>query len=378
MEFEKYPFEKLRDLFAPLAAADIAPLSLTIGEPQFSTPQEIQDALCANVQKLNKYPNSSGESRLKDAVRGYIKRRYNLALSEHEVVLTFGTREALFNLPQFLLFDKPNPTIAYPNPFYQIYEGAAKMARAKVVEMPLTAQNNFTPSLDSDVLESVDVVILNSPNNPTGSALSHDELCEWVKLALKHQFVIVSDECYSDIYEKTPPASILQASVAVGNTSFKNILALNSASKRSSAPGLRSGYVAGDSEILQHYMRYRTYIGCAVPLPLQDAAVVAWNDDSAAKHARDVYHANFELAREILGATIAPYTFYVWLFVGDDIAFAKTLYQSCAVSVLPGRFLGRNGAGEGFVRIALVYETQHCKEALLRMRPIYEDFMNKA
>ncbi|MDE6979350.1 MAG: succinyldiaminopimelate transaminase [Helicobacter sp.] len=377
MEFEKYPFEKLRALFAPLSPAPLSPIALTIGEPQFSTPKAICDALVANVAKLNKYPNSSGEATLKDAVCSYVSRRYQVALTSSEVVLTFGTREALFNLPQFLLFDKPNPTIAYPNPFYQIYEGAAKMARARVLYMPLVAENGFSPSLSPASLESVDVVILNSPNNPTGAALSFDSLCEWVRLALAYDFVIISDECYGDIYENEPPASILQACIAVGNTSFKNILALNSASKRSSAPGLRSGYVAGDSEILQHYMRYRTYVGCAVPLPLQDAAIVAWNDDVAAKEARAIYRANFALAREILGATIAPYTFYVWLFVGDDIAFARELYQTQNVSVLPGRFLGREGSGAGFVRIALVYDTPTCKEALVRIAKVYEKMSKK-
>ncbi len=375
MEFEKYPFEKLRALFAPLSPAPLSPIALTIGEPQFSTPKAICDALVANVAKLNKYPNSSGEATLKDAVCSYVSRRYQVALTSSEVVLTFGTREALFNLPQFLLFDKPNPTIAYPNPFYQIYEGAAKMARARVLYMPLVAENGFSPSLSPASLESVDVVILNSPNNPTGAALSFDSLCEWVRLALAYDFVIISDECYGDIYENEPPASILQACIAVGNTSFKNILALNSASKRSSAPGLRSGYVAGDSEILQHYMRYRTYVGCAVPL--QDAAIVAWNDDVAAKEARAIYRANFALAREILGATIAPYTFYVWLFVGDDIAFARELYQTQNVSVLPGRFLGREGSGAGFVRIALVYDTPTCKEALVRIAKVYEKMSKK-
>lgn len=377
MEFETYPFEKLRALFAPLSPAPLSPIALTIGEPQFSTPKAICDALTANVVKLNKYPNSSGEATLKDAVCSYISRRYHVALTSSEVVLTFGTREALFNLPQFLLFDKPNPTIAYPNPFYQIYEGAAKMARARVLYMPLVAENGFSPSLSPASLESVDVVILNSPNNPTGAAFSLDSLCEWVRLALAHDFVIISDECYGDIYENELPASILQACIAVGNTSFKNVLALNSASKRSSAPGLRSGYVAGDSAILQSYMRYRTYVGCAVPLPLQDAAVVAWNDDSAANEARAIYRANFALAREILGATIAPYTFYVWLFVGDDIAFARELYQTQNVSVLPGRFLGREGAGAGFVRIALVYDTPTCKEALARIAKVYEKMSKK-
>lgn len=378
MDFEKYPFERLQELFAPLARPSIEHISLTIGEPQFNTPKPIIDTLCAHAHKLNKYPNSRGEKALKDAIIDYIIRRYKIALKDSEVVLTFGTREVLFNLPQYLLFDKNNPTMAFPNPFYQIYEGAAKMTRSRVVYMNLTQDNAFTPSLDKRDLESVDLVILNSPNNPTGKALSLQELSQWVQLALEYNFVILSDECYAEIYDDTPPVSILEASRAVGNTNFKNILAINSISKRSSSPGLRSGYVAGDCEILKGYMRYRTYLGCAVPLPLQEAAIAAWSDDESPKMFRDMYRANLDLARTMLNVKAEPYSFYLWLYVYDDIAFTKYLYESHAISVLPGRFLGRDGAGKGFVRIALVHETNHCKEALTRLSYSYENFMKKA
>ncbi|RAX59200.1 hypothetical protein CCZ01_00180 [Helicobacter monodelphidis] len=377
MEFEKYPFEKLQEILKGIQPAPIQPISLTIGEPQFTTPQPIQQAFKDASDLLNRYPASQGEKGLKDAIIDYIIRRYKISLSDSEVVLSFGTREVLFNLPQYLLFDRTNPVIAHPNPFYQIYEGAAKISRARTIYMDLTPENHFTPQLTKQQMEEVDIVILNSPNNPTGKALTQEELAQWVLNALEYNFVIISDECYSEIYTNSPPHSILEASRSVGNHSFKNILAINSISKRSSAPGLRSGYVAGDAEILRGYRRFRTYIGCAVPLPLQRAATVAWSDDSAAITARKVYAQNLSLAQELLGVEIQPFTFYVWLFVKDDVKFTQELYAKHAITTLPGSFLGRDGAGKGFVRIALVYETQQCKEALTRLSYAYQDYMKQ-
>ena len=270
MQFEPYPFEKLSALLDPIEPdSRYAPLTLTIGEPQFETPAFIQNALCGSAATLRRYPKTAGEDILNDAMRGFALRRFGVALSTEELVPTFGTREVLFNFPQYLLFDKADPVIAFTNPFYQIYEGAAIASRAKVHYLNLDAENGFKPKIDPAVLRASDLVILNFPNNPTSSCLSLEELGEWVKLALEYDFVLLNDECYSEIYPGTPPAGILEASAAVGNTTFKNVLALNSVSKRSSAPGLRSGFIAGDAEILDGYRRYRTYIGCASPLPLQ-------------------------------------------------------------------------------------------------------------
>ncbi len=377
MYFEKYPFEKLHELFVALKKNNsYNPISLTIGEPQFPTPTFIQEALQKSSAELSKYPNSRGEESLREAVIDYIMRRYKISLKNSEVILSFGTREVLFNLPQFLLLDKKNPIIAYPNPFYQIYEGAARVSRARSILMPLNNENNFTPFLSKEEMQEVHVVILNSPNNPTGKAMSLDELKLWVQYALEYDFIIISDECYSEIYQDAPPHSILEASKAIGNFAFKNILALNSISKRSNAPGLRSGYLAGDFRILQEYMRYRTYLGCAIPLPLQRAATLAWADDETPKKAREVYTNNFFLAKEMLNIAIEPYTFYIWLYVEDDISFTKKIYEQYAVSVLPGSFLGREGVGKGYVRIALVHETIKCKEALQRLSSFYSEFMH--
>ena len=374
MHFEPYPFEKLNALLDPIEPnAAYAPLTLTIGEPQFETPAFIQSALCGDAASLRRYPKTAGEERLNAAMRGFVERRFGVALSPKQLVATFGTREVLFNFPQYLLFDKKDPVIAFTNPFYQIYEGAAIASRAAVHYFNLDAGNGFKPQVDPAVLEACDLVILNFPNNPTSSCLSLDALGEWVKLALKYDFVLLNDECYSEIYPGRAPAGILEASAAVGNTAFKNVLALNSVSKRSSAPGLRSGFLAGDADILDGYRQYRTYVGCAVPLPLQTAAAAAWADETHVEAARAVYRRNFELAREILGTAIPEATFYLWLPVGDAVAFTERLYRDYNLKVLPGEYLARTDAngdnpGKGYVRIALVESPERTQMALERIK----------
>lgn len=373
MKFQPYPFEKLKELIAPIVPKKDV-LSLTIGEPQFQTPQFIQDELKDYASELRFYPKSAGEEYLKQAQINFVKKRFDIALGPSEILPTFGTREVLFNFPQFLLFDKPNPIIAHPNPFYQIYEGASIASRSKTIYMNLEKSNHFKPSLSDEEKKQADLVILNSPNNPTGATLSLDELKEWVKWALEYDFVLLNDECYSEIYQSSRPAGILEASYALGNTSFKNILALNSISKRSSAPGLRSGFIAGDKNILKEYQKYRTYIGCAIPNPLQRAAAKAWEDTAVCESIRQKYAKNLQIAQEIFSDVhIEPYTFYMWLEVGDDISFTQKLYEQEGILVLPGSFLGRDTIGKGYVRIALVYE----EEITRRCLEILKDFLSK-
>jgi aspartate/methionine/tyrosine aminotransferase len=265
--------------------------------------------------------------------------------------------------------------MAFTNPFYQIYEGAAIASRAKMLFMNLEAASGYKPQIDEAALAGCDLVILNFPNNPTASCLDIDELGRWVELALKHDFVLLNDECYSEIYTDKPVPSLLEAAKHVGNHDFKNVLVINSISKRSSAPGLRSGFIAGDAAILEGYLQYRTYIGCASPLPLQAAAAVAWKDEAHVAAARKVYKRNFELAEEILGVTTPEATFYIWLKVGDALAFTRDLYERYNVKVLPGEFLARDDAngenpGEGYVRIALVESEEKTKEALERIKSL--------
>ncbi len=373
MNFETYPFEKLNQLLENVTPnSDYAPLSLTIGEPQFSTPQFILDALNNNASLLNKYPKTAGEAVLRNGMLTYLEKRFDLSLDNTQIIPTFGTREVLFNFPQFLLHDVDEPVMIFPNPFYQIYEGAAKACRAEVIYLNLNASNDFQPVIDEVALAKADFVILNSPNNPTSSVMQMDDLKKWVELALKHDFVLMNDECYADLYLGEPLPSLLNASIEVGNESFKNVLVINSVSKRSSAPGLRSGFIAGDAKILKEYMIYRTYVGCASPLPLQYAAAVAWADQEHVDGFRAKYKKNFEVAKEVLGLDAPEATFYIWLKVEDEIAFTTRLYKEYNLKVIPGSFLGREGEGKGYIRLALVYEVDKTREALQRIAALSE------
>ncbi|NPA55962.1 MAG: succinyldiaminopimelate transaminase [Epsilonproteobacteria bacterium] len=366
MRFEKYPFQKLNELLNNTTPPKKQYI-LTIGEPQFETPQFIQEALCDNSKFLNKYPATAGIAELRESMIGFVKRRYDITLAFDEILPVNGTREVLFNFPSFLQPKK----IAHPNPFYQIYEGAAIAVGAKINRMALLKENNFinTPSqLDGDE----DLVIINTPNNPCASVIGIDGLCEWVEAALRDNFVILSDECYSELYFDNKPPSILEACKIVGNNSFKNVLAINSISKRSSAPSLRSGYIAGDKEILKDYLLYRTYVGCASPLPLQKASALAWSEDTHVEVFRRQYTNNFKLAEEILGIKRPDATFYIWMEVDDDIDFTKSLWTQKGVKVMPGSFMGRDGIGQGYVRIALVYDEVNTKEALNKIKEFKE------
>ena len=371
MNFEKYPFEKLNELLAGIVPNDNYELSaLTIGEPKFETPAFIQDKLKETSSSLRKYPSTIGEPFLRESMINFVKTRFNVTLQMNQIVPTFGTREVLFNFPQFALFNKPNPVMAFTNPFYQIYEGAAIASRAEVIHIDLTKENNFKATLSDEDLKRCDLVILNFPNNPTSASMGVEGLGEWVKKALEFDFILVNDECYSEIYfdENKKPASLLEASILVGNKDFKNVLVMNSISKRSSAPGLRSGFIAGDADILKNYLQYRTYVGCASPVPLQEAAAVAWNDQNHVAEFRKIYKKNFKIANEILGTPIPEATFYIWLEVDDELEFTKNLYKEKNIKVLPGSFLGRNGLGKGYIRIALVENEEKTREALRRLK----------
>ncbi len=378
MQFQPYPFEKLNRVLSNITPnEEYEASSLTIGEPQFETPAFIQNKLCETSSLLKKYPKTSGEELLRSAMRDFNAKRFGIELTNEQIIPTFGTREVLFNFPQFLLHDKDEPVMAFTNPFYQIYEGAAIASRAKVHYISLTQANNFKPVTDEEMLQSCDLVILNFPNNPTASTLTLQELGEWVKLALKYDFVLLNDECYSELYTQSPIPSLLQAAKFVGNESFKNTLVINSISKRSSAPGLRSGFIAGDAEILNAYMQYRTYVGCASPLPLQHAAAAAWSDEAHVEASRAIYKENFEIAHEILGCAIPKATFYIWLEVKNALEFTKKLYRDYNIKVLPGEFLSRddNGInpGKDFIRIALVENPQKTKEVLKRLKKALDE-----
>ena len=402
MTFNPYPFEKLRALLETCDTNDnktescklhsSSGLNLSIGEPAFPSPEKVVKTLCDNANLIRYYPTL--DSKLPEVQREFFYKRFNIALKEDELIPTFGSREVLFNFTHFIftstICKKQNtPTLAFPNPFYQIYEGAQIANHADAIYMPLSEQNDFKPKLLESDLRKVSMVILNSPNNPTGQILNREELMEWAKLALEYDFILVNDECYSEIYKDNAPPSLLEACKAIGNTSFKNSFVINSISKRLSAPGLRSGFIAGDSNILKDYKVFRTYVGISMPLTLQKASIIAWQEDEYAQSIRKKFAKNLEIAQEIFPHTrVYPYTFYLWLCVANtrhkipkdftsDMLFTQELYKRSGHKVLPGSFLGREKSGMGYVRIALTHEEDIMRKALLDIKECYEDFIKR-
>jgi aspartate/methionine/tyrosine aminotransferase len=372
MTFKPYPFERLNNLLKDIKPnSDYELSNLTIGEPQFQTPDFIQDELKHNTNLLNKYPKSGGENYLKDSMINFVNKRFDIELSYEEIIPTFGTREVLFNFPQYLLADIENSTMAFTNPFYQIYEGAAIATNSNVIYINLTTMHHFKAQLLTDEeFKKCDLVILNFPNNPTAGSMELEELSLWVKKALEFDFVLINDECYSEIYfdNINKPISLLECCKHIGNDTFKNCIVLNSISKRSSAPGLRSGFIAGDRNILKGYMNYRTYVGCASPVPLQKTATVAWNDEKHVEKFREKYRENFKIASQLLDIEIPQATFYVWLWVDNELKFTKELFKEENIKVLPGSFLSRDGLAKNYIRIALVEEPEKTKKVLTRLQ----------
>jgi aspartate/methionine/tyrosine aminotransferase len=365
MKLEQYPFSKLRTLLKDSNySGDNDLIDLTIGEPKFGAPKFIQDALKENTSFLGKYPSIVGIDDLQNSICEFIKKRYDISIQKKQLCTTLGTKEVCFNFPLYYLYDIKNPTMAFTNPFYAIYEGASIVAKSETIYIDLNEQNNFTPKMNEDKLKKVNLVILNSPNNPTSSTMNIDELEKWVHLALKYDFFLINDECYSEIYRNTPPPSLLQASIKANNPKFKNIAVINSLSKRSSIPGIRSGYIIGDEEVLKGYKQYRTYVGSAQPEPLQIASTIAWRDEEHVKNFRNIYNKNFDLVKNILGLNPPEAGFFLYLKVNNDTQFTKILYEKENIKVLPASFMGKNNQGCSFVRIALVYENKIIQTAL--------------
>jgi N-succinyldiaminopimelate aminotransferase len=387
-----YPFEKLAQLKQGVVPPkDKAHIALSIGEPAHATPHLIQEALLTHLHGLSNYPTTKGIPELRQEVAGWISRRFQLPAdainAETQVLPVNGTREALFSLAQCLVdSSRPAPVVIMPNPFYQIYEGAALLAGAEPYFLNTFEDSGYLPDFDSvpeHIWQRCQLIYICSPGNPTGSVISQDSHEKLLKLAEKYDFVIASDECYTEIYddENNPPPSLLQTAYRMGNTAFKRCVIFHSLSKRSNAPGLRSGFVAGDAEILQPYFQYRTYHGCAMPLPTQYASIQAWQDEQHVIENRRLYREKFAAFIDILGdvctITKPPASFYVWLKTPiADTEFAKQLFARQNITVLPGTFLSRasDGVDPGLnhVRIALVAPLDECVEAAHRIK----DFLN--
>ena len=387
-KLQPYPFQKLAALFEGcVPPAEKTPIRLSIGEPKHPTPAIIHDAIRESLQQLASYPLTAGMPALREAIAGWLTRRFSLPQESldpsRNILPVNGTREALFAFAQCVV-DRTvdNPLVLMPNPFYQIYEGAALLAGARPLYLDCTAENGFIPdfdAVDAATWDDCQLLYLCSPGNPTGAVIDEPTLQKLITLAQQHDFIIASDECYSEIYfdEVRPPAGLLGAAAAMGNSDYSRCIVFHSLSKRSNAPGLRSGFVAGDADVLKHFLLYRTYHGCAMSPTVQMASIAAWNDERHVRDNRDRYREKFAAFSEIL-ADVMPLTmpdagFYFWAKTpGSDTEFARRLFAEEHVTVLPGSYLSReteNGnPGAGYVRMALVAETEGCVEAARRIR----------
>jgi len=385
---QPYPFERLKQLFAGVTPdAAFPPISLGIGEPKHPTPQFIKDALTEGLGALATYPATAGTPALRAAFTGWLQRRYGLALDPATQVLPVnGSREALFALAQTVVdaSAKPGPVVVSPNPFYQIYEGAALLAGAEVHYAPSLAERNFAVDWDSvpdEVWARTQLVFVCSPGNPTGAVMPLDEWRKLFALSDRHGFVIAADECYSEIYFRDEaPLGGLEAADKLGRHDFKNLIALTSLSKRSNVPGLRSGFVAGDAAIIKRFLLYRTYHGSAMSGSVAAASIAAWRDEAHVVENRALYRAKFAavtpLLEAVLDVRLPDASFYLWAGIpaawnGDDEAFARALYAQYNVTVLPGSYLARDSQGRnpgrGRIRMALVADTAECVEAAGRI-----------
>jgi len=370
-------------LFDGVQPPALRPIRLSIGEPQHATPALISDALTSHLDGLAVYPTTAGLDTLREAIANWFVRRYRLpALNPATQVLPVnGTREALFAFAQSVVDrSRPSPLVVCPNPFYQIYEGAALLAGAGVALLNQTADRGFAfdfDSLDGEQWARTSLVYVCSPGNPTGRVLSLDEWRRLFALSDRHGFAIASDECYSDIYDQQAPLGGLEAAVRLGRTDYRNLIVFVSLSKRSNAPGMRSGAVAGDARLLKDFLLYRTYHGSAMSLSVQYASTAAWSDEQHVEGNRSKYRAKFDavvpILAPVLAATRPEAGFYLWARVpgGDDERFTRELFAATHVTVLPGQYLARDAhginPGRGYVRIALVPELADCVDAAQRI-----------
>ena len=379
-----YPFERLRALTRDITPNPaLRPISLGIGEPKHPAPALVEEALCAHLAGLSSYPATAGEPALREAIAGWVQRRYGLALNASTQVLPVnGSREALFSLAQTVLDPaERDAVVVCPNPFYQIYEGATLLAGAKPYYAPSDPARNFAVDWDSvplDVWQRTQLIFVCSPGNPTGAVMPLNEWHKLFALSDRYGFVIASDECYSEIYFRDePPLGGLEAAKKLGRHDFKNLISFTSLSKRSNVPGLRSGFVAGDAEILKKFLLYRTYHGCAMPVQTQLASIAAWNDEVHVRANRSLYREKFDAVLAILDGVLDVQrpdgSFYLWARTPvDDTVFTRELFEQQHVTVVPGSYLSREVDGENpganRVRMALVAPLAECVEAAERIR----------
>nr|WP_298165626.1 succinyldiaminopimelate transaminase [uncultured Pseudomonas sp.] len=386
-QLQPYPFEKLRALLAGIQPPGDKPaIALSIGEPKHRSPAFVAEALSANLDQMAVYPTTLGLPALREAIADWCGQRFGLpsgALDPARHVLPVnGTREALFAFTQAVVQRDADGLVVSPNPFYQIYEGAALLAGAQPHYLPCLEEHDFNPdfaAVGDDIWQRCQILFLCSPGNPTGALIPLETLKQLIALADKFDFVIAADECYSELYfdETNPPAGLLSACAELGRNDFKRCVVFHSLSKRSNLPGLRSGFVAGDADILKAFLLYRTYHGCAMPVQTQLASIAAWRDEAHVKANRDLYREKFDAVLAILEGVMDVQRpdggFYLWAKTpGDDESFTRELFAREHVTVVPGSYLSRNVEGEnpgaGRVRMALVAPLAECVEAAQRIR----------
>jgi len=386
-DLQPYPFEKLAQLKVGCTPPiDKSPITLSIGEPTHPTPHFIGEALISHLHGLSNYPTTKGLPELRVTIADWLARRFAIPAgvlnAESQVLPVNGTREALFSFAQCLIDPTGDPLVVMPNPFYQIYEGAALLAGAQPYFVNTTEHNGYLPdyaSVPPEVWQRCQLLYICSPGNPSGAVMDETSQAELLRLAEQYDFVIAADECYSELYddEAKPPVGLLQTAYGMGNSAFKRCVVFHSLSKRSNAPGLRSGFVAGDAALLGGYLQYRTYHGCAMPLPSQQASIRAWQDETHVIENRRCYREKFiafiSILEEVCPIVKPEAGFYIWLKTPiADTDFARQLYAHENVTVLPGSYLSRDFAdgnpGINHVRIALVAPLDECIKAAHRIK----------
>lgn len=414
-QLHPYPFAKMATLLADSQPnASYPAIKLGIGEPKHPPPAFVLQVLADNLGKVQHYPTTNGLPELRDAIADWLCRRFGLSgvNADSQVIPVMGTREAIFSLVQAVInpyadaadhslhnselsrcaasdcapSHDTRPYVVMPNPFYQIYEGAALLANAQPYYVPCTPEHDYCAdytNVPETVWQRTQLVFVCSPNNPTGAVVSKQQWQHLIELSDRYGFVLASDECYSELYFDTPPVGLLQACADMGRHDYRHCVVFHSLSKRSNLPGLRSGFVAGDAKILQPYLSYRTYQGCAMPLHHQYASIAAWQDETHVEDNREQYRQKFALWMDRLGDTLdlrlPDAGFYFWLkvperFGGDDEAFVKVLYEQANIHALAGRYLSRevnaHNPGVGYVRIALVASIEESTDAIARIEQV--------
>ncbi len=388
-QLEPYPFEKLKTLNQGIIPpADKTPIVMHIGEPKHKAPEFILEGIQNNRAGFSNYPITQGSTQLRQAIVNWLSKRFqieaNLLNADRNVLPVNGSREALFAFIQLIVNPSEDALVLMPNPFYQIYEGGTFLAGAKPWYINID-ESTLLPdfaSVPKEIWQRCQLLFISTPGMPTGAMMTTKQMTELLELAHRYDFIIASDECYSEIYLKEAAPGLLQAACEYNHNDFKRCMIFHSLSKRSSLPGMRSGFVAGDPELIEKFRLYRTYHGSAMPLPIQAASTIAWQDEEHVRSNRKLYKQKFAMAKEILAPlaelNLPDGTFYLWLKTPiDDLTFTQELLRTQNITIMPGSFLSRKAdginPGANYVRIALVSSLDETRDALNRIKVLIQE-----